>query len=91
MEELLLDFGVHQDFIRHAGDEGGQVDTLAEPLLTHHAVDLRQRYHILALEALTCPHACLILLSQPALAKMFNHRDEDILGVVFLKSQVAIG
>lgn len=91
MEELLLDFGVHEDFIGHAGDEGGQVDTFAEPLLAHYSVDFCQRDHILALEAFSCAHTGLVLLLEAALAEMLDHGDEDILGVVFLKSEVAIG
>lgn len=90
MEELLLDFGVHEDFIGHAGDERGQVDTFAEPLLTHYSVDLRQRHHVLALEAFPRPHARLVLLLEASLAEMFDHGYEDILGVVFLKGKVAI-
>lgn len=42
MEEFLFDFGVHEDFIRHAGDEGSQVDSLAEPFLAHNLVDFGQ-------------------------------------------------
>ena len=90
VEELLLDFGVHEDFIGHAGHQRRQVDTLAEPLPTHHAVDLRQRYHILTLETFTSPHARLVLLPQPAFAEVLDHRYEDVLGVIFLKSEMAI-
>jgi len=40
VKEFLLDFGVHQDFIRHVGDEPIQVDTLLKPILTEYIMDL---------------------------------------------------
>ncbi len=91
VEELLLDFGVHEYFIGHAGSEGQQVDPLAEPLLTHHPVDLCQRHHILPFEALPSPHALLVVPLQSPLAQVLDYGDEDILGVVFLKSKVRVG
>jgi len=90
VEELLLDLGVHEDFIGHAGDQRRQVDTLAEPLLTHDTVDLSQRHHILTLKTFPRPHARLVLLTQAAFAEVLDHRYEDVLGVIFLKSEMSI-
>jgi hypothetical protein len=72
MEELLLDFGVHEDLVGHVRDQGGQVDSGCEPGLAHHTVDLRQRDDILPLEALTSPHAGLIITLQAHLAEMLD-------------------
>lgn len=91
VEELLLDFGVHEYLVRHVGDEGGQVDSRGEPGLTHHTVDLSQRDHVFALKALPCAHTRLILAPQAHLAEMLDQRDENVLWVVLLKGQVFIG
>lgn len=53
-------------------------------------MDLSQRNHILPFEPLTRPYALLVVLLQSALAQMFDDRDEDVLGVVFLKSEVRV-
>lgn len=70
MEELLLDFRVHEYLVGHVGDQGWQVDTGCEPGLAHHPVDLSQRDHILPLEALTGPHASLIITLQAHLTEV---------------------
>lgn len=61
VKELLFDFGVHQDFIRHAGDESSQVDSLAEPFLAHNLVDFSQRNDIFTLKAFPSSHALFVL------------------------------
>jgi len=54
-------------------------------------VDVGQRHHVLALEALPCTHACLVGLLQSSLVEVLDQRDEYVFGVVFLKSNVRIG
>lgn len=53
-------------------------------------MNLRQRDHVLALKAFPRAHALLVLALQSALAQVLYHRNEDILGVVFLEGEVAV-
>lgn len=85
MEQLFLDFGVHEDLIGHVGDECGQVDTLREPALTHYSVYLSKRDHVFALEAFPSAHASLVILPESQLIEVLDERDKNILGIVLLK------
>lgn len=54
-------------------------------------MNLGQGYNILAFEALSSPYAVFVVFLKSALTQMFDYGDEDILGVVFLKSEVRVG
>jgi hypothetical protein len=90
MEKFLFYFGVHQYFVGHTGDQRVSVDLLQKPLLTHQSINLSQRNHVLTLKTCTRAHAQLVLLLQSHLVQVFDQRDEYVLGVVFLKSEMRV-